>query len=112
MEQALELAVVLMLIALAADLLRRLLRQKIHVHVHHHVPDIRHVPVHSHAREAPVQQVAGAAPEQGHAHHHVHDWPLRALAVGMMHGMAGTAALILLSLEAVQSFATGLSLFA
>ena len=33
--------------------------------------------------------------------------PLRALAVGMMHGMAGTAALILLSLDAVQSLATG-----
>ena len=34
---------------------------------------------------------------------------LRALLIGMMHGMAGTAALILLSLEAVQSVGLGLA---
>ena len=34
-------------------------------------------------------------------------WPVRATAVGMMHGMAGSAALVLLSLDAVASPAIG-----
>jgi cytochrome c biogenesis protein CcdA len=43
-------------------------------------------------------------------HRHVHSphLPLRALAIGIMHGMAGSAALILLSLEAVHSFPLGM----
>ena len=48
-------------------------------------------------------------PRRLQLHGHPHAFPLRALTVGMMHGMAGSAALILLSLEAVQSFATGLA---
>ena len=106
MEQALELAVALMLIALGVDVLRRLLRQKIHFHVHHHTPDTRHVHAHSHIEAAPAQKIQKAQ-HRSQAHDHGHGLPLRALAVGMMHGMAGTAALILLSLDAVQSLATG-----
>lgn len=42
-----------------------------------------------------------------HFHWHRHDFPMRALLVGMVHGMASSAALILLSLEAVDSIARG-----
>ena len=95
MAQALEFAVALMLIGLGADVLLRLRRQKIHFHVHHHAPSILHVHAHSHSKDSLT-------------HGHPHGLPLRALSVGMMHGMAGSAALILLSLEAVESVELGL----
>lgn len=103
LERTLELVVGLMLIALGADVLRRLARQKIHFHAHVHA--------HSHAGPAPAQVRHNAL---GHDHDHAQlGWlPLRALMVGMMHGMAGTAALILLSLEAVQSFSMGMGYIA
>ena len=108
MERSLELVVALMLIALGLDVLRRLAKQKIHFHVHHHAPDTRHVHAHSHAAHAPVQKLRHRLQPHGHPH----GLPLRALAVGMMHGMAGSAALILLSLEAVQSVAMGVAYIA
>lgn len=132
MEQALELAVGLMLVGLGVDVLRRLLRQRIHFHVHGHETGMAHVHAHSHAREDAhryslhrhahargpslrwrpaatghsVAVTAGASIQYRPAH--VRRLPLRAVAVGMMHGMAGSAALILLSLEAVQSWTMGL----
>lgn len=108
MEQALEFAVALMLIGLGLDVLRRMALQKVHFHVHEHAPDTRHVHAHSHAGEAPVKKLTHRQQPHGHAH----GVPLRALAVGMMHGMAGSAALILLSLQAVQSFAMGFAYIA
>ena len=103
MGQALEFAVALMLIVLGADVIGRLLRQKVHFHIHEHGPGTRHVHAHSHAGEKPAPTV----PHRLHAHGHPHALPVRALAVGMVHGMAGSAALILLSLETVQSVAMG-----
>jgi hypothetical protein len=44
--------------------------------------------------------------EQCHAH--TQRWPLRALAVGMMHGLAGSAALVMLSLKSLPSWSIGL----
>lgn len=100
MVQALELAVGVMLIALGADVLRRLVQRRIHFHVHSHESSVKHVHVHSHIGE-------GAHRYSLHQHTHKEKLPLRALAVGMMHGMAGSAALILLSLGAAQSLAMG-----
>ncbi len=128
LEQMLELTVGFMLIALGTDVLRRLMRQRIHFHAHrHHDQDLTHVHAHSHADEDV---------HRSSLHHHTHAlplrwktfgtkrgiiagttasdsssaqaFPLRALAVGMMHGMAGSAALILLSLGAVQSLSMGI----
>lgn len=106
MAQGLELAVGLMLIALGADVLRRLIQRRIHFHVHSHESSIKHLHAHSHAHNNDV----GEGAHRYSLHHHIHSkkLPLRALAVGMMHGMAGSAALILLSLGAVQSFSMGL----
>lgn len=101
LEQSLELAVGIMLIALGADVLRRLARQRIHFHVHSHAGGVTHVHAHGHAGE-------GAHRDSPHRHAHREGLPLRALAVGMMHGMAGSAALILLSLETAQSWSLGL----
>ena len=44
-----------------------------------------------------------------HKHNHLKDLPLRALFVGFMHGLAGSAALILLTLQSVQSPLIGFS---
>ena len=101
----LELAVGVMLIVLGADVLRRLIRQRIHVHVHAHGSAVRHVHVHSHAAQ-------GTHGESLHEHPHASGPPLRALAVGMTHGLAGSAALIVLSVGASQSWTTGLAFIA
>jgi len=98
---ALELAVGGMLILLGADVLRRLLRQRIHVHIHTHGPRVRHVHAHSHVG-------GGVHGDSPHEHAHSGGLPLRALVVGVTHGMAGSAALVILSLGAVQSWTAGL----
>ncbi|MDQ6976918.1 MAG: urease accessory protein, partial [Ghiorsea sp.] len=43
-----------------------------------------------------------------HEHEHKKRFPLRALFVGMMHGMAGSAALIILTLQTVETPTMGL----
>jgi len=99
---ALEVAVGGMLIALGGNVLYRLVRQRIHVHIHSHQMGGRHAHVHSHT-------VLDVHFDAAHEHAHAAGLPLRALAVGMTHGMAGTAALVVLSLGAVQSWTAGLA---
>jgi hypothetical protein len=113
LELALEFCVGLMLIVLGADVLRRLVRKRIHFHVHTHGADIAHVHAHSHA-DTDIERAASAG-VRSHAeaaHDHPHGLPLRALAVGTMHGLVGSAALVLLSLDAVQNWTTGLAYIA
>jgi High-affinity nickel-transport protein len=104
MAQALEFAVALMLMGLGAEVLVRLKRQKVHFHAHHHAASVLHLHAHSHLDDASTK----SANHSFQAHGHPHGLPMRALSVGMMHGMAGSAALILLSLEAVESLGLGL----
>jgi ABC-type nickel/cobalt efflux system permease component RcnA len=100
--QALELAVGVMLVALGADVLVRLWRKRVHFHAHRHPDGAAHFHAHSHQNE-----IAPHDPAR-HDHPHPRGFPARALLVGMVHGMAGSAALILLSLEALRSPAWGL----
>lgn len=100
LQQALETAVGIMLIVLGADVLRRLVREHIHFHVHRHGPAIEHVHGHSHRGE-------GGHERSPHRHARARNWPLRALAVGVMHGLAGSAALVVLSLKSVPSLSLG-----
>lgn len=109
LEQALEFGVGVMLIALGADVLRRLIRNRIHFHVHSHASGVRHVHAHGHgAADAHAAHALAAHTRVETRHEHSHRLPLRALAVGTMHGLAGSAALVLLSLQAVQSWQMGL----
>jgi hypothetical protein len=101
----LELTVGGMLIALGVDVLRRLARERIHVHVHTHETGIRHLHAHGHR----VGHSHGAV---HHEHAHTGALPWRALAIGMTHGMAGSAGLVVLSLGAVQSWKTGVAFIA
>lgn len=97
----LELAVGFMLVLLGGDVLRRVVRERVHFHVHKHGRE-RHFHAHSHAGEARAEH----DPEH---HHHPHPlgFPLRALLVGLMHGMAGSAAVILLALQTMTSSLQG-----
>jgi len=97
----LELAVGVMLVGLGVDVLRRLIAERVHFHVHHHHGGEVHFHAHSHTGEK-------AHDPKKHQHEHPSGFPIRALLVGLMHGMAGSAALILLTLQTVHSPWTGL----
>jgi ABC-type nickel/cobalt efflux system permease component RcnA len=88
----LEFAVGLMLVGLGIDVLRRLWRERVHFHVHRHSDGTVHFHAHSH-------QGQRAHDTDAHRHEHPQGFPLRALLVGLVHGMAGSAALILLTLQ-------------
>lgn len=98
--QGLELAVGIMLVLLGADVLRRLVRDRIHFHSHRH-GETRHFHAHSH-------EPGRAHTDDPHQHKHRAQFPYRALFVGIMHGMAGSAALIILALDSVSSVLQGL----
>jgi ABC-type nickel/cobalt efflux system permease component RcnA len=91
----LEAAVAVMLIGLGGDVLRRLWRKRVHFHSHRHGTKT-HFHAHSH-------EVGTVHTEDPHRHTHRRQMPVRSLLVGMMHGMAGSAALIVFALAAVQS---------
>lgn len=96
----LEFLVGMMLVLLGADVLRRLVRERIHFHVHGHKGAVRHFHAHSHAGETGTDN---------HEHSHGKGFPLRALLVGCMHGMAGSAALMLLVVSTAQDLASGVT---
>ncbi len=102
--QGLEFVVGLMLMLLGADVIRRMWRKGIHFHVHEHAGGVRHFHAHAHDGSVPHE-------EDPHAHEHV-SWKQvldgRALLVGMVHGMAGTAALVLLTLQTLHDVWLGL----
>jgi hypothetical protein len=99
--QALELAVGVMLVLPGADALFRLRRERIHFLAHRHTDGVAHFHAHSHRVDGGPHDAAR------HEHHHPRAFPTRALLVGMVHEMAGSAALVLLSLEALRSPAWG-----
>jgi hypothetical protein len=103
--QGLEFAVGVMLVLLGADVLRRVIQARLHFHLHQHPGGIRHFHAHAHA-----------GPSEHHPAHHAHDhpsgFPLRALLVGLVHGMAGSAALVLLTVETIASVPLALAYIA
>ena len=103
----LEIAVGAMLMALGGHLLYRLHRDRVHVHVHRHADGRVHLHAHSHAGEAAPH--AESRHDHGHAHWHARSFPLRSLLVGMMHGLAGSAALVVLAGSAFGSPLGGLA---
>ena len=92
----LEFGVGIMLVWLGVNVIRRLIKARIHFHAHRHFDGTQHFHAHSHVKE-------GAHNRQCHDHEHRRAIPLRALVVGLMHGMAGSAALILLTLGEIDS---------
>ena len=91
-----EAGVGVMLIGLGVSVGLTLWRERLHVHSHSHGDGAGHLHVHSH--------------RDGLHHTHLHRFRLeyKSLAVGMVHGLAGSAALLLLVLSTVRSLADGL----
>jgi high-affinity nickel permease len=94
--RGLEAGVGVMLIGLGLSVGLTLWRERFHVHSHTHADGERHHHLHSH-REGPE-------------HHHLHRFRLeyKSLAIGMVHGLAGSAAIFLLVLATVPSPGQGL----
>jgi high-affinity nickel permease len=95
-----ESAVGIMLVGLGAHVLWRLWRDRVHFHKHRHDDGTVHLHAHSHAGETMAH---ARAP---HAHEHGFRW--RTLLVGLMHGMAGSAALLVLTVSQASSVVVGL----
>jgi hypothetical protein len=100
MARPIETAVGIMLVGLGAHVLWRLWRDRVHFHRHGHGDGTVHFHAHSHAGETVAHARAA------HAHEHGFRW--RTLLVGLMHGMAGSAALLVLTVSQASSAAVGL----
>jgi sulfite exporter TauE/SafE len=87
-EAGLEAAVGVMLIALGANALRKLFTERVHAHVHRH-GEREHLHFHTHGSEP-------AAPSH-------HRFSPRSILIGMVHGLAGSAALMLLIVPTISS---------
>jgi sulfite exporter TauE/SafE len=88
----LELLVAAMLIILGINVLHKAFgAERVHLHTHSHSPEI-HTHVHAHEN-----------PKQDHAHAHQFKEMRRPFIVGMVHGLAGSAALMLLVLSTIES---------
>ena len=100
LSRPIEAAVGVMLVGLGAHVLWRLWRDRVHFHRHGHGDGTVHFHAHSHAGEI--------APHARAAHAHEHGFRWRTLLVGLMHGMAGSAALLMLTVSQASSPAVGL----
>ncbi len=100
--QMLEGVVGVMLILLGGHVLVRLWRERLHFHSHRHPDGRNHFHVHSHLGEGTTHD-----PDH-HVHAHTSKLPLRTLLVGMVHGLAGSAALAILTASIVQDPVMGL----
>ena len=88
-----EFAVAVMLVALGVNAVRRSMRGwKMHIHMHTHDGQ-RHIHVHLHR----------PGDEHTHYHRHLLGFRTRPFFIGMVHGMAGSAALMILVLATIPS---------
>jgi len=93
----LEFLVALMLVVLGANILwRSFQREKAHLHAHNHSPETH---VHFHVHDSA---------QEDHSHPHVFKSMRKPFFVGMVHGLAGSAALMLLVLTTIPSPTAGL----
>jgi cytochrome c biogenesis protein CcdA len=97
----LETAVGLMLVGLGAHVVWRLWRDRVHFHSHGHGDGASHIHLHSHAGESVAHRAS--------AHGHPHGFRWRSLLVGLMHGMAGSAALLVLAISQVANPAAAMA---
>ena len=99
LSRPIETAVGVMLIGLGAHVLWQLWRDRVHFHKHSHRDGTVHLHAHSHAAET--------LPHARASHSHEHGLRWRTLLVGLMHGMAGSAALLVLTVTQAPNVAVG-----
>jgi high-affinity nickel permease len=95
LSQPLETAVGVMLICLGINVLWKLWRDRVHFHRHGHFDGTKHTHVHSHRNERSIDQQS--------AHTHAHGFRWRSLLVGLVHGLAGSAALLVLAVSQISN---------
>ena len=100
MARPIETAVGIMLVGLGLNVLWRLWRDRVHFHAHGHGDGETHIHIHSHANER--------LPHARSVHAHEHGFRWRSFFVGLMHGMAGSAALLVLAVSQVANPVYGL----
>ncbi len=98
-----EFAVGVMLVLLGGRLIYALVKARIHFHVHRHSAGEVHFHAHSHAGDVRDHALSS------HAHAHPAAGWRRSLAVGMVHGLAGSAALVALAASSAPSVPLGLA---
>lgn len=96
-EYALELAVGVMIVTLGLRVLDKLRRERIHIHLHEH-DGSRHIHAHSHAEDT------GSHEHSRHDHAHAAAGSqIATFGVGLLHGAAGSAGLLILTIAATDS---------
>lgn len=91
-----ESGVAVLLLVLGGTLAAKLYRERWHVHSHYHQDGPPHVHFHSHQRQ------------EDHRHRHWMVESVRPLCIGMVHGLAGSAALMLMILASTKEVGAGL----
>lgn len=91
-----ESGVAVLLLVLGGTLAAKLYRERWHVHSHYHQDGAPHVHFHSHQRQ------------EDHRHRHWMVESVRPLCIGMVHGLAGSAALMLMILASTKEVGAGL----
>lgn len=96
LESRLEAVVGVMLVFLGLNALRKLWQtEKIHIHEHEHEGH-QHIHIHTHEKE------------KAEVTHHFMKFSPRAILIGMVHGIAGSAALMLLIVPTIKSSAVAM----
>lgn len=94
--QTLEFGVGIMLVVLGSSLAWSIYQERWHLHTHEHDGE-RHLHLHSHQEH------------ENHRHHHWVHLSVRPLLIGMAHGLAGSAALMLMVLSTVHTMWQGMA---
>lgn len=97
----LEFGVGVMLVVLGLDVLVKFRKKQIHFHVHTHKEGNKNKP-HIHAHSHSLSQNRDHA-STTHEHKHIEKFPLKALLIGLVHGAAGSAGLLALSVAATKN---------
>ncbi len=101
--ERLEFCVGVMLVGLGAHVLWRLWKERVHFGTHKHADGTKHLHAHSHQHDAHVHHR-----QSTHDHDHPETIPWRTLLVGTMHGMAGSAALVVLAASSIEDPMAGI----
>ena len=94
--RTLEFGIGIMLVVLGGSLAWSIYQERWHLHTHEHDGE-RHLHLHSHQND------------EHHRHHHWMYLSVRPLLIGMAHGLAGSAALMLMVLSTVQTMWQGIA---
>lgn len=107
LQASLEFAVGVMVAALGLNVLWTLYRRRIHFHAHQHEDGKRHLHAHSHEAEKKQDHA-----RSGHEHRHARHGLAKALTIGLVHGAAGSGALLVLLVAAANSAGMALAYIA